>query len=132
MEKFKKWVAAYIQHRMVEKRKKQSDPKYKKFEFSKKVAVFCCVMMIVAFVTSVVLSMLDKDTLSDITVAVYSVCGSGILGYVLKSAFEKNSRNKYGLDEFGNPFGNIGLNADYESEEESEYESEETEEDIYG
>ena len=114
---------------MVEKQKKQSDPKYRKFEFSKKVAVFCCVMMIVAFVTSVILSMLDKDTLSDITVAVYSVCGSGILGYVLKSAFEKNSRNKYGLDEFGNPFGSIGRNNDCESVEIFE---EDTEEEIYG
>lgn len=129
MKTIKKWVAAYIQHRMVEKQKKQSDPKYRKFEFSKKVAVFCCVMMIVAFVTSVILSMLDKDTLSDITVAVYSVCGSGILGYVLKSAFEKNSRNKYGLDEFGNPFGSIGRNNDCESVEIFE---EDTEEEIYG
>lgn len=132
MKKLKKWVASYIQHRMIEKRKKQSDPKYRKYEFSKKVAVFCCVLMIVAFITSVILSLLDKDPLSDITVAVYTVCGSGILGYVLKSAFEKNSRNKYGLDEFGNPFGNIGLNTDYESEEKSEDECEETEEEIYG
>ena len=129
MKTVKKWVAAYIHHRMIEKRKKQSDPKYRKFEFSKKVAVFCCIMMIVAFVTSVILSMFDKDTLSDITVAVYTVCGSGILGYVLKSAFEKNSRNKYGLDEFGNPLGNIGLSTDYETVEEFE---EDTEEEVYG
>lgn len=125
LRKIKKWVACYIHHRMLEKRKRQSDPKYRKYEFSKKVAVFCCVMMIVAFITSVILSMFDKDTLSDITVAVYTVCGSGILGYVLKSAFEKNSRNKYGLDEFGNPLGNIGLNSENETEEE-------TEEEIYG
>lgn len=123
MKKLKKWVAAYIHHRMIEKRKKQSDPKYRKYEFSKKVAVFCCVLMIVAFITSVVLSLLDKDTLSDITVAVYTVCGSGILGYVLKSAFEKNSRNKYGLDADGNPLGIAEINTD---------DTKETEEEIYG
>ena len=124
MKKLKKWVASYIQHRMIEKRKKKSDPKYRKYEFSKKVAIFCCAMMIVAFFTSVKLSMLDKDTISDITVAVYTVCGSGILGYIVKSAFEKNSRNKYGLDEFGNPLGTEELNEKNETEK--------TEEETYG
>lgn len=124
LNSLKKWVASYIKHRMLEKRKRRSDPKYRKYEFSKKVTLFCCVMMIVAFFTSVHLSLNDKDTISDITVAVYTVCGSGILGYIVKSAFEKNSRNKYGLDEFGNPLGTEGLN--------EENETEKTEEETYG
>lgn len=81
-------------------------------------------MMCFSYLLSVLLSILDKDPISDITVAVYTVCGGGILGYIIKSAFEKNSRNKYGLDEFGNPLGVTGLN--------TENETEETEEEIYG
>lgn len=99
----KKLIAAYIQHRMVLKRKKLEDPKHRKFEFSKKIAVYCCAMMSFSYALSVVLSLFDKDPISDITVAVFTVCGGGILGYIIKSAFEKNSRNKHGLDEFGNP-----------------------------
>lgn len=132
MKKIKLWIAAYIQHRMQLKKKRLEDPKYRKFEFSKKIAIFCCVMMCFSYLLSVLLSILDKDTISDITVAVYTVCGGGVLGYIVKSAFEKNSRNKYGLDEFGNPLGNIGLNTEYETKEENEEESEETEEEIYG
>ena len=60
-------------------------------------------MMSFSYALSVVLSLFDKDPISDITVAVFTVCGGGILGYIIKSAFEKNSRNKHGLDEFGNP-----------------------------
>lgn len=59
------------------------------------------VMMSFSYLLSVLLSILDPD----ITAAVYTVCGGGILGYIIKSAFEKNSRNKYGLDADGNPFG---------------------------
>ena len=124
LKKLKVFVASYIKHRMLENRKRKSDPKYRKYEFSKKVTLFCCFMMIVAFFTSVHLSLNDKDTISDITVAVFTVCGSGIMGYIVKSAFEKNSRNKYGLDEFGNPIGSTEIK--------SENDKEETEEEIYG
>lgn len=124
MKKIKIWIAAYIQHRMKIKKIRLEDTKNKKFEFSKKIAIFCCIMMSFSYLLSVLLSILDKDPISDITVAVYTVCGGGILGYIVKSAFEKNSRNKYGIDEFGNPFG---LTDTY-------YENEltETEEEIYG
>lgn len=118
------WVAAYIQHRILESKRKKSSPHYRKFEFSKRIAVYCCVMMSFSYIVSVVLSYFDKDPVTDITVAVYTVCGGGVLGYIVKSAFEKNSRNKYGLDEFGNPLM-IG-------ELKEEKESEETEEEIYG
>ena len=126
MKTVKKWVAAYIQHRMMLKQKKLEDPKYRKFEFSKKIAVYCCVMMSFSYLLSVVLSIIDKDPISDITVAVFTVCGGGVLGYIVKSAFEKHSRNRYGLDEFGNPFGlsEFSTNCDYDSEE--------MEEDVYG
>lgn len=114
----KKWIASYIQHRMLMKEKRVSDPKYRKYEFSKKIAVFCCVLMCFSYLLSVTLSALDKDPISDITVAVYTVCGGGILGYIIKSAFEKNSRNKYGLDEFGNPLYGIESNESEETESE--------------
>lgn len=123
MKKIKQWVASYIQHRMLLKQKRLNDPKYRKFEFSKKIAIFCCIMMCFSYLLSVLLSILDKDPISDITVAVYTVCGGGILGYIIKSAFEKNSRNKYGLDEFGNPLGITEITTN---------ETEESEEEIYG
>lgn len=119
MKKAKKWIASYIQHRMLTKEKRLKDPKYRKFEFSKKIAIFCCALMCVSYLLSVILSALDKDPISDITVAVYTVCGGSILGYIIKSAYEKNSRNKYGLDEYGNPLN-------------KENESEETEEEVNG
>lgn len=123
-ESIKKWIASYIQHRMLVKQKRLDDPKYRKFEFSKKIAVFCCIMMSFSYLLSVILSVLDKDPITDITVAVFTVCGGGILGYIVKSAFEKNSRNKYGLDECGNPISDISLNAEFKTEE--------MEEEIYG
>lgn len=115
----KKLFATYIQHRLLMKKKRIQDPKYRKFEFSKKIAVYCCVMMSFSYALSVVLSLFDKDPISDITVAVFTVCGGGILGYIIKSAFEKNSRNKHGLDEFGNPI-------------KTEISNETTEDEIYG
>ena len=109
---------------MLLKKKRLEDPKYRKFEFSKKIAVYCCVMMSFSYLLSVVLSIFDKDPISDITVAVFTVCGGGILGYIIKSAFEKNSRNKHGLDEFGNP---LGIPEQYTNSD-----SEEMEKEIYG
>lgn len=116
----KKWIASYIQHRLLMKEKRLSDPKYRKYEFSKKIAIFCCVLMCFSYLLSVILSALDKDPISDITVAVYTVCGGGILGYIIKSAFEKNSRNKYGLDADGNPLGIAEINTDDTEETEME------------
>lgn len=118
MKNAKKWIASYLQHRMLLKEKRLKDPKYRKFEFSKKIAIFCCVLMCVSYLLSVILSALDKDPISDITVAVYTVCGGSILGYIIKSAYEKNSRNKYGLDEFGNPLYGNESNEPEETEEE--------------
>lgn len=117
MKTIKKLFAAYIKHKMIQKKKRLEDPKYRKFEFSKKIAIFCCVMMCFSYILSVILSIVDKDPISDITVAVYSVCGGGILGYIVKSAFEKNSRNKYGLDEFGNPLWIDEITTEDESED---------------
>lgn len=116
---FKKMIAAYIQHRMLKKEERESDPKHRKFEFSKKIAVYCCVMMSFSYLLSVLLSLFDKDPIIDITIAVFTVCGGGILGYIIKSAYEKNSRNKHGLDEFGNPLG-IEFNTESEIEKEPE------------
>lgn len=83
-------------------------------------------MMSFSYLLSVLLSILDKDPIPDITVAVYTVCGGGILGYIIKSAFEKNSRNKYGLDADGNPFGLTDTYLDKDNE------LKKTEEEIYG
>ena len=118
MTKIKKWIASYIQHRIILKHKRQADPKYRKFEFSKKLAVFSCVIMVISILLSVILALLDKDTITEITATVVTVCGGYLCSYGIKSAFEKNSRNKYGLDEFGNPLYGIESNESEETESE--------------
>ena len=76
----------------------------KKMEFSKKLAIFLGIVTVVVIAISAILSLLGKEPISDVAVAVISTCGGYLCTYGLKSAFEKNSRNKYGVDENGIPF----------------------------
>lgn len=125
MRSIKRWIASYIQHRMLIKRKRENDPKYKRMEFSKRLAIFACIVTVFSIMLSALLAFLDKETISDVSVAIISGASAIVAGYMGKSAYEKSSRNKYGLDENGNPWG---IAEGIEITEESE----ETEEEIYG
>lgn len=76
--------------------------KKKKLEFSKKLVIWALLITTLCLVVSYVLAYLDHDSCSDITVAVVTTCIAIAVSYEAKSYGEKNSRNKYGIDEFGN------------------------------
>lgn len=78
-----------------------------RLEFSKKIAIFSVVLMFTTIIISSHLSADDKDPLSEISTAVITTCGGYLCTYGIKSAFEKNSRNKYRVDKDGVPFDYI-------------------------
>jgi xanthine/uracil permease len=79
-------------------------PKKKKREFSKILAAWAVAIATATIIASVVLAIFDKQTVTDLSIAVFSACIGYLITYAGKSAFEKNSRNKHGLDEDGNPY----------------------------
>jgi len=76
----------------------------KKIEFSKILAIICTVLIILSCVISSVLSLLDKNANESVTTTLITVCGGYLVSYAFKSGWEKNSRNKYGIDENGIPY----------------------------
>lgn len=73
----------------------------KKAEFSKILVTWALALTTVCVALSYGLSFLDHDPVSDVTVAVASACIAIGVAYQAKSYGEKNSRNKYGIDENG-------------------------------
>lgn len=75
--------------------------KKRKMEFSKKLVVWALALTTLCLATSYILSYLDHDACSEITTAVVTTCIAIAVSYEVKSYGEKNSRNKYGIDENG-------------------------------
>ena len=78
--------------------------KKRKVQFSKALAVWAAVVATAVIIASVALAAFDKQTVSDLAVAVFTACIGYMVTYAGKSAYEKNSRNKHGLDEDGQPY----------------------------
>jgi general stress protein CsbA len=78
--------------------------KREKRQFSKILAVILTVIAIFAVSAPFVLSYFDKQPLENLSIAVFSGCVGYLVTYAGKSAFEKHSRNKHGLDEYGLPY----------------------------
>lgn len=78
--------------------------KRKPWEFSKKLAVWAIVIATLSLVASVALSVFDKQPLTDLTAAIFTGCIGYLVTYAAKSATEKISRNRHGLDPDGNPY----------------------------
>ena len=81
---------------------RKTGKKKRKTEFSKKLVVWALAMTTLCVLLSYVLSLFDHDGCQDVTVAVVTTCVAIAVGYEAKSFGEKNSRNKYGIDEDGN------------------------------
>jgi len=79
----------------------------KKFEFSKLLALWAIFMMTAVTSTSYVLAFLDKNPITELSNSINTLCMAYLVTYAAKSAFEKNSRNKYKVDENGVPFSII-------------------------
>ncbi|MDR0311829.1 MAG: hypothetical protein LBJ21_09605 [Acidobacteriota bacterium] len=84
----------------------------RRFEFSKILAAWAVLVATATIAASVVLAAFDKQTVSDIAIAVFTACVGYLVTYAGKSAFEKNSRNKHHLDEDGRPYDNFNQEDD--------------------
>ena len=82
--------------------RKEHLKKRKKIEFSKYIVLWAVAFTIICVFISYALAMCGLDTCSEITSNVIIACIGIVSGYMAKSFAEKNSRNKYGIDEFGN------------------------------
>ena len=75
-----------------------------KFEFAQSIVVTSWVVTIVWISLSFVLAFFDKDTNSEVTVALITESFGVTLAYFFYQAILKTSRNKYGVDKAGIPF----------------------------
>lgn len=73
------------------------------WEFSKKLAAWAVASATLAAAASYVLAFRDQQTSGDVTVAIFTACIGYLVSYAAKSATEKISRNRHGLDPDGNP-----------------------------
>ena len=85
------------------KRKKKRKP----WEFSKRLAAWCVAIATAAAMASYVLAFLGLDPAEGITTAIFTGCIGYLMTYAAKSATEKISRNRHGLDADGNPIMDI-------------------------
>lgn len=76
----------------------------KKREFSQVIVVVSWAVTIVWISLSFILAFFDKDTNSDVTVALITESFGVTLAYFIYQATLKISRNKYGIDLDGVPF----------------------------
>lgn len=77
--------------------------KKRPMEFSKKLAAWAGVVATASAIASYVLAFTDKQTASDVTTTIFTACVGYLVTYAAKSATEKISRNRHGLDPDGNP-----------------------------
>ena len=96
----------------------------KKLTISHKLIITLLVVSIVWVSASYVLAALGKEALQELSSTVVSVLIIGLVAYFIKSFGEKNSRNKYGIDENGIPYEYEHEECEEENENESELETE--------
>lgn len=85
----------------VPKTKRKKRPSKKKMEFSKILVTWALTLTTICVLISYGLSLFDHDPVSDVTVSIAGACIAIGVGYQAKSFGEKNSRNKYGVDNHG-------------------------------
>ena len=78
----------------------------KKIEFSKILAVWAVLIATGTAVTSYILAAFYRESVSDVTIPIFTACTGYLITYAGKSLCEKVSRNKHHLDADGNPLPN--------------------------
>lgn len=73
------------------------------WEFSKRLAAWCVMIATAAAIASYVLAFRGLETAEGITTTIFTACVGYLMTYAAKSATEKISRNRHGLDADGNP-----------------------------
>lgn len=77
--------------------------KKKRREFSKLLVTWAMIVTTLCVAISYGLALFDHDPCIEITVSVSTACIAIAVAYEAKSAAEKHSRNKFGLDRNGKP-----------------------------
>ena len=85
------------------RRLSREKPERRPFEFSKMLAAWAVVVTTAAAAASFYLAAHDKSTASDLSTTIFQACIGYLITYAAKSATEKISRNRHGLDADGNP-----------------------------
>ena len=73
------------------------------WEFKKKLAAWAALIATGTVIASYVLAALDKQTNSDLAIAIFGACIGYLISYAAATVSEKVSRNRHGLDADGNP-----------------------------
>lgn len=92
-------------------RSKQLSQKRRPWEFSKKLAAWAVAVATLSSVVSYVLAFRDQQTASDVTTTIFTACIGYLVSYAAKSATEKISRNRHGLDADGVPYETVNTGA---------------------
>ena len=85
------------------RRKREAKARRRPWEFSKKLAAWAVLVATAAAVASYVLAFRDQQA------AIFTACIGYLVSYAAKSATEKISRNRHGLDADGNPISGAGV-----------------------
>lgn len=85
------------------RRKREAKARRRPWEFKKKLAAWAVLAATLSAVASYVLAFLDKQTASDVSIAIFTACIGYLVSYAAASTTEKVSRNRHGLDADGNP-----------------------------
>lgn len=81
-----------------------SKKKKKKLEFAQKLVIVSWIITIVWITLSFALAFFDKDTNSEVTVALITESFGVTISYFIYQAMLKMSRNKHGIDSDGIPY----------------------------
>lgn len=81
------------------------------WEFKKKLAAWATVVATLSAVATYALAYLDKQTASDLTIAIFTGCIGYLVSYAAASTGEKISRNRHGLDADGVPYQTVSTDA---------------------
>ena len=84
-------------------KKKKTTQKKRRLSFSKIVVLWVLSLTTASVIASYALSAFDKQTVESLSMTLITALAASIVTYCIKSLGEKASRNKYHLDENGNP-----------------------------
>lgn len=84
-------------------KKKKTAQKKRRLSFSKIVVLWVLILTTASVIASYALSAFDKQTVESLSMTLITALAASIVTYCIKSLGEKASRNKYRLDENGNP-----------------------------
>ena len=84
-------------------KKKKTAQKKRRLSFSKIVVLWVLILTTASVIASYTLSAFDKQTVESLSMTLITALAASIVTYCIKSLGEKASRNKYHLDENGNP-----------------------------